>query len=134
MSKHFLYFSKNSESFFFNFTKVIDYISWGLNYKTFYHNKLMFLHWQAQMEQNYRIIFLRLEKTLAYKIIVLIMRLCHPPDGSTSPKYKLLCFITTNLFCKEKNTLAFHRDRCCHLVLCLWLIPFHFSQKKSFWY
>ncbi len=20
------------------------------------------------------------------------MRLCHPPDGSTSPKYKLLCF------------------------------------------
>jgi hypothetical protein len=28
-------------------------------------------------------------------------------------------------FCKEKNTLAFNRDRCCHLVLCLRLIPFH---------
>jgi hypothetical protein len=23
------------------------------------------------------------------------MRLCHPPDGSTSPKYKLLCFKPT---------------------------------------
>jgi hypothetical protein len=22
------------------------------------------------------------------------MRLCQPPDGSTSPKYKLLCFLT----------------------------------------
>ncbi len=54
------------------------------------------------------------------------MRLCHPPDGSTSPKYRLLCFITTKIFCKEKNTLAFNRDRCCHLVLCLQLIPFYF--------
>ncbi len=53
------------------------------------------------------------------------MRLCHPPDGSTSPKYKLLCFITTKRICKVKNTLAFNRDRCCHLVLCLQLIPFH---------
>jgi hypothetical protein len=35
-----------------------------------------------------------------------LMRLCHPPDGSTSPKYKLLCFITTKIFCKEKNALA----------------------------
>jgi len=43
-----------------------------------------------------------------------LMRLCHPPDGSTSPKYRLLCFI------------AFNRDRCCHLVLCLRLIPFHY--------
>jgi hypothetical protein len=53
------------------------------------------------------------------------MRLCHPPDGSTSPKYKLLCFITTKKICNEKNALAFNRDKCCHLVLCLWLIPFH---------
>ncbi len=53
------------------------------------------------------------------------MRLCHPPDGSTSPKYRLLCFITTKKICKEKNTLAFNRDRCCPLVLCLRLIPFH---------
>jgi hypothetical protein len=57
-----------------------------------------------------------------------LMRLCHPPDGSTSPKYKLLCFITTKKICKEKNTLAFNRDRCCHLVLCLQLIPFHLLQ------
>ncbi len=54
------------------------------------------------------------------------MRLCHPPDGSTSPKYKLLCFIKTEKNCKEKNELAFNRDRCCHLVLCLRLIPFHY--------
>ncbi len=55
------------------------------------------------------------------------MRLCHPPDGSTSPKYKLLCFITTKKICKEKNALAFNWNGCCHLVLCLRLIPF---QKK----
>jgi hypothetical protein len=57
------------------------------------------------------------------------MRLCHPPDGSTSPKYKLLYFITTKFFCKEMNALAFNPDRFCHLVLCLWLIPFHFSSE-----
>ncbi len=27
-----------------------------------------------------------------------LMRLCQPPDGNTSPKYKLLCFITTKTF------------------------------------
>ncbi len=42
------------------------------------------------------------------------MRLCHPPDGSTSPQYKLLCFKTSKKICNEKNTLAFNRDRCCH--------------------
>ncbi len=58
------------------------------------------------------------------------MRLCHPPDGSPSPKYKLPCIITTKIFCKEKNTLAFNWDRCCHLVLCLWLIPFHLNRNN----
>ncbi len=57
------------------------------------------------------------------------MRLCHPPDGSTSPKYKLLCFIKTKKNCKEKNALAFNWDRCCHLVLCLRLIPFHWHTQ-----
>ncbi len=42
------------------------------------------------------------------------MRLCHPPDGSTSPKYKLLCFIKTKKNCKEKNALGFNWDRCYH--------------------
>ncbi len=60
-----------------------------------------------------------------------IMRLCHPPDGSTSPVYKLLCFITTKKICKEKNALAFTRDRCCHLVICLRLIPFHSIEHFS---
>ena len=61
------------------------------------------------------------------------MRLCHPPDGSTSPKYKLLCFITTKKICKEKNALAFNWDRCCHLVLCLRLIPFHCKIVFFIW-
>ncbi len=60
------------------------------------------------------------------------MRLCHPPDGTTRPKYKLLFFITTKFFCKEKNALAFNRDRCCHLVLCLRLIPFLWQQPYIF--
>jgi hypothetical protein len=59
------------------------------------------------------------------------MRLCHPPDGSTSPKYKLLCFITTKKFLHKKNTLAFNWDRCCHLVLCLQLIPFHSNIRLA---
>ncbi len=60
------------------------------------------------------------------------MRLCHPPDGSTSPQYKLLCFITATKICKEKNALAFNQDRCCHLVLCFCfrLIPFHCLNTK----
>jgi hypothetical protein len=62
------------------------------------------------------------------------MRLCHPPDGSTSPKYKLLCFITTKFFCKEKNTLAFNRDTRCHLVLYLRLIPFHLVKHLEGFY
>jgi hypothetical protein len=33
--------------------------------------------------------------------MLLSMRLCHPPDGSTSHKYKLLCFITTKKFAKR---------------------------------
>jgi hypothetical protein len=76
-----------------------------------------------------------LKRVLSLMKMSFTMRLCHPPDGSTSPKYKLLYFITTKIFCKEKNTLAFNRDRCCHLVLCLQLIPFHynilFSQKRE---
>ncbi len=49
-----------------------------------------------------------------------------PLDGITNPKYKLKCFLTTNIFFfKEKKALAFNRDRCCHLAFCLQLIPFH---------
>ncbi len=51
--------------------------------------------------------------------------LYHPLDGVGNPKYKLLHFLTTKLFCKEKKALAFNRDRCCHLALCLRLIHFH---------
>jgi hypothetical protein len=62
-----------------------------------------------------------------------IIGLHHPLDGVTNPEYKWLPFIQlTKCFCKEKNALAFNRDRCCHLALCLWLILFH--RKKFFKY
>ncbi len=53
------------------------------------------------------------------------MGLYHPLDGNTNLKYKLLCFLTSNKKISKKMALAFNRDRCCHLVLCLWLILFH---------
>ncbi len=63
-------------------------------------------------------------------LILSIIGLHHPLDGVTNPKYKLMCFIQlTKFFCKEKKTLAFNQDRCCHLTLCLRLILFHFVQN-----
>ncbi len=53
-----------------------------------------------------------------------LKRLYHPLDGVTTPKYKLLCSITSNFFRKRK-ALALNWDRCCHLALCLRLILFH---------
>jgi hypothetical protein len=50
------------------------------------------------------------------------MGLCHPPDGSTSPKDKLLGFKPPQLI---QNALVFNWDMCCHLALCLQLLPFH---------
>ncbi len=38
---------------------------------------------------------------------VILMRLCHPPDGSTSPKYKLLCLITTKSFLQREVRTSF---------------------------
>jgi hypothetical protein len=38
------------------------------------------------------------------KQTILIMRLCHPPDGSTSPKYKLLFFIRTKKKFAKRRT------------------------------
>jgi hypothetical protein len=35
------------------------------------------------------------------------MRLCHPPDLSTSPKYKLLCFKHHNLFYQNIECTSF---------------------------
>jgi hypothetical protein len=67
-----------------------------------------------------------------YKLKVLhtsVIRLYHPLDGITNPKYKLLHFLTANFFCKEKKALAFNRDRFCHL--CLWLILFHLIHTES---
>jgi hypothetical protein len=35
------------------------------------------------------------------------MRLCQPPDVSTSPKYKLLCFITTKKILQREERTSF---------------------------
>ncbi len=35
------------------------------------------------------------------------MRLCQPPDGNTSPKYKLLFFITTKFFLQREECTSF---------------------------
>jgi len=83
------------------------------------------LKWQTKNSEKEDWRKLQSCQTVLY-LLICLMRLCQPPDGSTGPKYKLLCFITTNFFCKEKTALAFNRDRCCHLVLCLRLIPFHY--------
>jgi hypothetical protein len=80
-------------------------------------------YWGARLSDYLKAYSISL-KLLWLKVLQTI-RLCQQPDGDTSPKYKLLCFITTKKFCQEKNALAFNRDRCCHLVLCLQLIPFH---------
>ncbi len=56
----------------------------------------------------------------------------HPLDGITNPEYKLLHFIQVTLFCKNKRALAFNRDRCCHLALCLQLTLFHCNIARLF--
>jgi hypothetical protein len=53
------------------------------------------------------------------------IRLYLPLDDIINPKYKLLHFLTTKKCCKENKALAFNRDWCCHLALCLRLFLFH---------
>jgi hypothetical protein len=50
-------------------------------------------------------------------------------DGVTNSKYKLLPFLTKKNF-KVKKALAFNRDRCGHLALCLQLILFHYLNAS----
>jgi len=57
--------------------------------------------------------------------------LYHPLDCVINPKYKLLHFLTTIFFYKEKKALAFNWDRCCHLALCLQLILFNFWNMEQ---
>ena len=77
----------------------------------------------------YMYIMISMDTTVVLNVIRKIMAamgLHHPLDGVTNYEYKLLCFIQlTNFFCKKKRALAFNRDRCCHLALCLRLILFH---------
>jgi hypothetical protein len=66
------------------------------------------------------------------------MGVYHPLDGVTNLKYKLLYFLTPNKKISKRKALAFNRDRCCHLAICLQLILFHlldilttYSVKKN---
>ncbi len=54
------------------------------------------------------------------------MRLCHPPEAVPIPSISCCVSNHHNLFYQIQNALAFNRDTCCHLVLCLQLLPFHF--------
>jgi hypothetical protein len=64
-------------------------------------------------------------------LFIWLIWLYHPLDGVTNPRYKLLHFSTITFFYKEKKALAFNRDRCCHLALCLQLILFHLYVTKK---
>ncbi len=79
--------------------------------------------------QIVHILYLTWFPSLQWMVMLLIQAigLDHPLDGITNPKYKLLRFLTTNFFMKEK-ALAFSWDRFCHLVLCLWVIVFHLTN------
>jgi hypothetical protein len=41
-------------------------------------------------------------------MILISMRLCHPPEGSTSANYKLLCFITTKKNLQREECTSFY--------------------------
>ncbi len=72
-----------------------------------------------------------LTKIENFQILLNTIGLYHPLDGITNLKYMLLCFLTPNKFFIQKKALAFNRDICCHLVLCLQLILFHQQQISS---
>jgi hypothetical protein len=70
-----------------------------------------------------------------------LIGLYHPLDG-TNLKYKLLCFLTPNKKIPKRKVLVSNWYRCCHLVLCLRLILFHwfcyyyyyFNWKDLVWF
>ncbi len=57
-----------------------------------------------------------------------LMFIVQATECGTSPKYKLLHFLTAIISKTKRNLSAFNRDACCHLALCLWLIIFHNSK------
>ncbi len=57
------------------------------------------------------------------------MGLYPPPDGITNLKYKLLYFLTPNKKKSKRKVLAFNRDRCWHLAICLQLVLFRLDNR-----
>jgi hypothetical protein len=49
-------------------------------------------------------------------------------DGSTYPRYKLMCFVYISFFHEEQNALAFSQDTWCRIALCLQMIPPHYRE------
>jgi hypothetical protein len=48
------------------------------------------------------------------------------------PVSSISCCVSQHLTKRftQRNAIAFNRDRCCHLALCLWLILFHWKFIK----
>jgi hypothetical protein len=59
----------------------------------------------------------------------MLFLVCNTPDGITS--ISSCIFNHHNLFYQIQNALAFNRDTCCHLALCLQLLPFHWTCLLS---
>ncbi len=57
-------------------------------------------------------------------------RIVHP---MAVPVLSISCCVSNhrNLFYQIQNALAFNRDMCCHLALCLRLLPFHWNATPK---
>ncbi len=67
------------------------------------------------------------------QIVKCLIRFPHPQDGSTYPRYKVMCFLyITCYFYKEQNALAFNWDTWCHLALRLQMILLHCVALTKF--
>ncbi len=58
--------------------------------------------------------------------------LYHQLDGISNPNYKLLNFLTNKYIHRKKKSLAFNRDSCGHLALCLQLILLHYFLHRFY--
>jgi hypothetical protein len=55
------------------------------------------------------------------------MRLVNPQMAVPVPSISCCVFNNADFFYQELNELAFNRDTCCHLVICLRLLASHWS-------
>ncbi len=69
---------------------------------------------------------LQIVASLTIIIMMIVIVLYYKPLMAV-PFPSISCCVLNhhNLFYHIQNALAFNWDTCCHLVLCLWLLPFH---------